>query len=100
MGVKRSVLQSAVQLTIVVCDAVTAATQLQEHAGSDKTWVWHARDYSDGELKEELFCMRFGSVESKNRNIYPLKIVVNVCGSDTVGRWSLCAVPYPPKRRV
>jgi len=45
--------------------AVLASTTLQEHAGSDKAWVWHAPDYSDGTLKEELFCIRFGSIESK-----------------------------------
>ncbi|XP_024366551.1 ran-binding protein 1 homolog c [Physcomitrium patens] len=60
--------------TLKICanHMVTAATQLQEHAGSDKSWIWHARDYSDGELKEELFCMRFGSVESaqKFKDVY------------------------------
>jgi Ran-binding protein 1 len=60
--------------TLKICanHMVTASTQLQEHAGSDKSWVWHARDYSDGELKEELFCMRFGSVESaqKFKDVY------------------------------
>jgi Ran-binding protein 1 len=60
--------------TLKICanHMVSSSTQLQEHAGSDKTWVWHARDYSDGELKEELFCMRFGSVESaqKFKNVY------------------------------
>jgi hypothetical protein len=45
--------------------AVLRSTTLQEHAGSDKAWVWHAPDYSDGTLKEELFCIRFGSIESK-----------------------------------
>jgi len=55
--------------TLKICanHMVTAATQLQEHAGSDKSWVWHARDYSDGELKEELFAMRFGSIESAQK---------------------------------
>lgn len=33
--------------------------------GNDKSCVWHAPDFSDGELKEEMFCIRFGSVESK-----------------------------------
>jgi Ran-binding protein 1 len=46
---------------------VLASTALQEHAGSDKSWVWHAPDYSDGTLKEELFCMRFGSIESAQK---------------------------------
>lgn len=38
---------------------------VQEHAGNDKSCVWHAADYADGELKDELFCIRFGSVESE-----------------------------------
>jgi len=38
---------------------------VQEHAGNDKSCVWHARDFSDGELKDELFCIRFASVESE-----------------------------------
>lgn len=45
--------------------AVVPSISLQEHQGSDKTWVWHASDFSEGELKDELFCIRFGSVESK-----------------------------------
>jgi hypothetical protein len=38
---------------------------MQEHAGSDKSCVWHASDFADGELKEEMFAIRFGSVESE-----------------------------------
>lgn len=48
----------------VVFLAVLPSATLQEHAGSDKSWVWHASDFSDGELKEELFCIRFGNIES------------------------------------
>lgn len=50
---------------VAVC-AVVATTKMQEHAGSDKSCVWHALDYADGELKEEMFAIRFGSVESKH----------------------------------
>ena len=39
---------------------------MQEHAGSDKSCVWHAADFADGELKEEMFAIRFGSVESES----------------------------------
>jgi len=55
--------------TLKICanHAVLASTTLQEHAGSDKAWVWHAPDYSDGTLKEELFCIRFGSIESAQK---------------------------------
>lgn len=52
--------------TLKICanHAVLPTINLQEHQGSDKTWVWHASDFSDGELKDELFCIRFGSVEN------------------------------------
>lgn len=45
--------------------AVAPGTPLQEHAGSDKSLVWAAQDFAEGELKDELFTMRFGSVESE-----------------------------------
>lgn len=38
---------------------------VQEHAGNEKSCLWHAKDFADGELKDELFCIRFGSLESK-----------------------------------
>ena len=52
----------------ISCDAVLASISIQEHAGNDKSCVWHANDFSDGELKEELFCIRFASVESELSN--------------------------------
>ena len=39
---------------------------MQEHVGSEKSCVWHATDFSDGELKDEMFCIRFGSIESEH----------------------------------
>lgn len=55
------------RLSVSICSlfAVLPGTQLQEHAGNDKSVLWHANDFSEGELKEELFTMRFGSIESK-----------------------------------
>ena len=38
---------------------------VQEHVGNEKSCVWHARDFADGELKDELFCIRFASIESE-----------------------------------
>lgn len=38
---------------------------MQEHQGNEKSCVWHAADFADGELKNETFCIRFASVESK-----------------------------------
>ncbi|KAJ7557230.1 hypothetical protein O6H91_05G117500 [Diphasiastrum complanatum] len=55
--------------TLKICanHLVLSTTSLQEHAGSDKSWVWHATDFSDGDLKEELFCIRLGSVENAQK---------------------------------
>lgn len=38
---------------------------VQEHQGNDKSCVWHAADFADGELKDETFAIRFPSVESE-----------------------------------
>jgi len=55
--------------TLKICanHAILPHTVLQEHAGNDKSLVWHASDFSEGELKDELFTMRFGSVESAQK---------------------------------
>lgn len=45
--------------------AVSSGMSVQEHSGNEKSCVWHATDFSDGELKDELFCIRFASIESK-----------------------------------
>ncbi|KAL6556690.1 hypothetical protein OROGR_005978 [Orobanche gracilis] len=37
---------------------------VQEHHGNEKSCVWHATDFAGGELKEEMFCIRFASVEN------------------------------------
>lgn len=42
---------------------VMPGTKLQEHAGSDKAWVFSTVDFSEGEQRVELFCIRFGTVE-------------------------------------
>lgn len=52
-------------IPLVVLYAVVPSITMQEHAGNDKSCVWHASDFSDGELKDEMFCIRFGSVESE-----------------------------------
>ncbi|MCO5585881.1 hypothetical protein L7F22_039815 [Adiantum nelumboides] len=60
----RLVMRQSKTLKICANHTVFPSISLQEHQGSDKTWVWHASDYADGELKDELFCIRFGSVEN------------------------------------
>lgn len=42
---------------------VMPGTKLQEHSGSEKSVVWSAVDFADEQQKNEMFCMRFASVE-------------------------------------
>ncbi|XP_077246463.1 ran-binding protein 1 homolog b-like [Tasmannia lanceolata] len=63
-GKVRLIMRNAKTLKICANHYVLASTSMQEHAGNDKSCVWHASDFSDGELKEELLCLRFGSVEN------------------------------------
>lgn len=52
-------------MLLVFFFSVLPSMSVQEHAGNDKSCVWHAADFADGELKDELFCIRFASVESE-----------------------------------
>ncbi|XXG44337.1 hypothetical protein AAC387_Pa01g4169 [Persea americana] len=63
-GKVRLVMRQAKTLKICANHLVVPSISIQEHGGNDKSCVWHASDFSDGELKEELFCIRFGSVEN------------------------------------
>ncbi|RZC64557.1 hypothetical protein C5167_008251 [Papaver somniferum] len=47
---------------------------------NEKSCVWHATDYSDGELKEQLFCVRFASTEIPE---YYLRLRIKVWGTGT-----------------
>ncbi|KAJ3682842.1 hypothetical protein LUZ60_013069 [Juncus effusus] len=63
-GKVRLVMRQSKTLKICANHLVIATTKMQEHVGNEKSCVWHATDFSDGELKEELFCIRFGSIEN------------------------------------
>ncbi|CAL9076759.1 unnamed protein product [Musa textilis] len=63
-GKVRLVMRQAKTLKICANHLVLQSIKIQEHAGNDKSCVWHAADFADGELKEEMFCIRFGSVEN------------------------------------
>jgi Ran-binding protein 1 len=63
-GKVRLVMRQNKTLKICANHLVTAATKMQEHVGNEKSCVWHATDFSDGELKDEMFCIRFASIEN------------------------------------
>ncbi|KAL3645990.1 Ran-binding protein 1 b [Castilleja foliolosa] len=63
-GKVRLVMRQNKTLKICANHFVLPTLTLQEHQGNDKSCVWHAADFADGELKEETFCIRFPSVEN------------------------------------
>ncbi|ONL96965.1 Ran-binding protein 1 homolog a [Zea mays] len=75
----RLVMRQAKTLKICANHLVVATTKMQEHAGSDKSCVWHALDFADGELKEEMFAIRFGSVESEHLEPYLTCLFIPSC---------------------
>ncbi|KAH0889238.1 hypothetical protein HID58_051667 [Brassica napus] len=93
-GKIRLVMRQSKTLKICANHLVTSGMSVQEHAGNDKSCVWHARDFSDGELKDELFCIRFASVESEFESVSCVCLdLILACGStvlisvDTVNLW-------------
>ncbi|XP_043724558.1 ran-binding protein 1 homolog b-like [Telopea speciosissima] len=63
-GKVRLVMRQSKTLKICANHLILPVMSVQEHAGNDKSCVWHATDFADGELKDELFCIRFPSVEN------------------------------------
>lgn len=39
---------------------------LKPNAGSDRSWVWNAFDYTEGQLEEITFALRLGNSDSAN----------------------------------
>ncbi|KAG6414526.1 hypothetical protein SASPL_121898 [Salvia splendens] len=60
----RLVMRQNKTLKICANHLVLSTMTVQEHQGNDKSCVWHAADFPDGELKDETFCIRFASVEN------------------------------------
>lgn len=54
--------------TLKVClnHYVNASVELRENVGSDKSWVFHAIDYADGERDEAMLAIRFANSENAN----------------------------------
>ncbi|KAF6140940.1 hypothetical protein GIB67_030151 [Kingdonia uniflora] len=77
-GKVRLVMRQSKTLKICANHLVLPSISILEHARNEKSYVWHAADFSYGELKEELFCILFASIESEyfserhhNCNILP-----------------------------
>ncbi|EOA12600.1 hypothetical protein CARUB_v10027118mg [Capsella rubella] len=64
-GKVRLVMRQSKTLKICANHLISSGMSVQEHSGNEKSCLWHATDFSDGELKDELFCIRFASIEKK-----------------------------------
>ncbi|XP_026441700.1 ran-binding protein 1 homolog c-like [Papaver somniferum] len=60
----RLVMRQSKTLKVIVNHLVLPTILIQEHIRSQKSWFWHANDFSGGELKEEVFSARFESIEN------------------------------------
>ncbi|XP_076892814.1 ran-binding protein 1 homolog c-like [Bidens hawaiensis] len=58
----RLVMRQSKTLKICANHFVFPNMTIKEHIGNEKSCVWHASDFADGELKAESFCIRFASV--------------------------------------
>ncbi|CAN1141578.1 Ran-binding protein 1 homolog c [Linum perenne] len=63
-GKVRLVFRQSRTLKICANHLVISGTRVQEHPGNEKSCIWHATDFADEELKDELFCIRFPSIEN------------------------------------
>jgi Ran-binding protein 1 len=54
--------------TLKIClnHYVSPSVVLTENVGSDRSWVFHAVDYADGEADESLLAIRFANSENAN----------------------------------
>lgn len=51
----------------VICNHVAdPRIVLKPNAGSDRSWVWNAFDFTEGELEEITFALRLGNSDSAN----------------------------------
>uniref|UniRef100_A0A7S0ZC19 RanBD1 domain-containing protein n=1 Tax=Timspurckia oligopyrenoides TaxID=708627 RepID=A0A7S0ZC19_9RHOD len=52
--------------TLKICmnHYVNADVELQENVGSDRSWVWNAVDYAEGERDECVLAIRFANTEN------------------------------------
>ena len=45
-------------MKVITNHVIDPRIKLEPNAGSDRSWVWSAFDFSDGELVETVFAMR------------------------------------------
>ena len=53
-------------MKVVANHAIDPRIRLESNAGSDRSWVWSAFDFADGELAETVFALRFADSDIAN----------------------------------
>jgi len=53
-------------MKVIANHAIDPRIKLEPNAGSDRSWVWSAFDFAEGELVETVFALRFGDTEIAN----------------------------------
>jgi Ran-binding protein 1 len=53
-------------MKVIANHAIDPRIRLEPNAGSDRSWVWSAFDYAEGELAETVFALRFGDSDIAN----------------------------------
>ncbi|CAM9313663.1 unnamed protein product [Chrysoparadoxa australica] len=51
-------------MKVIANHVVDPRIELLPNAGSDRSWVWTAFDYAEGDLAETVFAIRFGNAEN------------------------------------
>ena len=67
------------QVLKICCNhLLSKAVEIKAQGASDRAWTWSAPDFSEGEVKNELFALRFKTCETASN----FKAVVDKCQSE------------------
>jgi Ran-binding protein 1 len=53
-------------MKVIANHALDPRIKLEPNVSSDRSWVWSAFDFAEGELKETVFALRFADSEVAN----------------------------------
>ena len=53
-------------MKVIANHAVDPRIKLEPNVGSDRSWVWSAFDFAEGDLEETVFALRFGDSDIAN----------------------------------
>ena len=66
-GKIRVLMRQEKTMKVIVNHCVDPRITLSPNAGSDRSWVWSAYDFSGGDLEETVFAMRFRDSEASDK---------------------------------